>query len=79
MNACSNYVPLNSVSDKSVHANRNCVNMNAKNTRTNTSKPINTKHQQQKPMIPKSKNLDHYDSNPDHALSGFLLEECLNT
>ena len=53
MNACSNYVPLNLVSDKSVHANMNFVNMNAKTTRTNTLKPRNTKNQQQKPMIPK--------------------------
>lgn len=61
MNACSNYATRNLVSDKIVHPNMNCVNMNAKITRTNTSKPRNTKHQQQKPSIPKGKNLDHYD------------------
>jgi hypothetical protein len=64
MNACSNFVPYNSVSEKCVHAKMNCENMNANTTRTDTSKLRNTKHREQNPRIPKGKNLDHYDSNP---------------
>ena len=46
-------------------------NMNAKTTRTDTSKLRNTKNSKQKQKIPKGKNLDHYDSIPISCFKWF--------